>query len=132
MHARDTLWVLPLLASFACAGPDPDLTESDEPVNTTFSSTGQYFRFHSSLSSKCLDISGVSQADNASLIQWTCSTGNGGFNQQFYFRRLTGNYQLSAKHSAKCLRVSGASGSGGTAVVQSPCARSGSGLTGSQ
>lgn len=60
-------------------------------------------------SGKCLDVSGVSTADGAPVIQWTCHTG---LNQQFTLRKVTypGNdshdYQLVARHSGKCVDVS--------------------------
>ena len=73
---------------------------------------------------KCLDINGVSTADGAAVIQWTCHSGT---NQQFTLRKVTyaGNdshdYQLVARHSGKCVDVSGVSTAAGARVHQWTC-----------
>jgi hypothetical protein len=67
-------------------------------------------------SSKCIDISGASTAENAATIQWTC---HGGANQKFKLTPTdSGYYRLVAQHSGKVLRVSGGSTTNGTAVIQ--------------
>ncbi|WP_043628897.1 RICIN domain-containing protein [Nonomuraea candida] len=77
------------------------------------------------LSGKCLDVSGVSAADGAPLIQWSC--GNGAQNQQFTLRKVTypGNdphdYQLVARHSGKCVDVSAISTAPRAVVHQWTC-----------
>lgn len=67
-------------------------------------------------SSKCIDVSGNSTADNAAAIQWTC---HGGANQKFKFTPTSGGYyRVVAQHSSKVLRPSGGSTTNGAAIVQ--------------
>jgi hypothetical protein len=67
-------------------------------------------------SSKCIDVSGNSTADNAAAIQWTC---HGGANQKFKFTPTSsGYYRVVAQHSSKVLRPSGGSTTNGAAIVQ--------------
>jgi mannan endo-1,4-beta-mannosidase len=58
-------------------------------------------------SGKCLDVTGISQADHAALQQYRCW---GGANQQFRFEPTSdGFYRLVAQHSGKCVDVVGQS-----------------------
>lgn len=70
-------------------------------------------------SGKCLDVSGVSTADNAAVLLYGC---NGGTNQEWSVRTTaTGYVTLMARHSGKCLDVSGGSLNNNAPLVQSPC-----------
>jgi len=70
-------------------------------------------------SGKCLDVSGASTADGASVIQWTCS---GGTNQQWSVQDAGNGYvRLVARHSGKCLDVGGASTADRASVIQWTC-----------
>ena len=101
-----------------------------ETFGTGTTDVGTYYRVRSVGNNNCIDVSGVSQGNNAAVVNWACGAGE---NQQWYFRVVgNGSYQLSAKHSAKCLRVAGGSTGDGALLVQDPCARSGSGFLGSQ
>ncbi|NUT37582.1 MAG: beta-xylosidase [Hamadaea sp.] len=82
-------------------------------------------------SGKCLDVSGVSSADGAAVIQWTCNSGS--LNQQFTLRKVTyaGNdprdFQLVARHSGKCVDVSQISTAPGALIHQWVCNPAGQG-----
>lgn len=55
------------------------------------------------VSGKCLDIAGMSTADGARAIMWTC---NGQWNQQFILKPDiggNGNFRMVARHSGKSL-----------------------------
>ena len=67
---------------------------------------GGYFQIESLNSGKCLDVSGVSTADGASIIRYPCRSGT---NQRFAWVATDGHYQLRARHSGKCVNVVGAS-----------------------
>lgn len=67
-----------------------------------YTGSGEYEirALHSGL---CLDISGASLDDGASLIQWPC---NGQTNQRFRINATpSGTYEIRAVHSDKCLDV---------------------------
>ncbi|MFF5290286.1 family 43 glycosylhydrolase [Paractinoplanes globisporus] len=67
----------------------------------------------------CIDVYGVSTADNAQIIQWPC---NGQNNQRFQLRPVgTGTYNLAAVHSGKCIAPAGDSAAANTGLVQLPC-----------
>jgi len=69
-------------------------------------------------SGKCLDVSGVSMDDGATVIQWTC---NGGLNQRWTLQPAAdGYYNVVAGHSGKMLDVSGVSTDDGARVIQWP------------
>jgi len=70
-------------------------------------------------SNKNLDVSGVSQASGARVIQWS---GNGGANQRWKFipTEVAGVYTMVAAHSGKLLDVEGASRADGAPVIQWP------------
>ncbi|MFL6073149.1 MAG: RICIN domain-containing protein, partial [Mycobacteriales bacterium] len=64
----------------------------------------------------CVDVSGVSTADNAQVIQWSCNSQN---NQRYTLATVSAGaktFQLVAVHSGKCVTGSGA------VAVQSTCA----------
>ncbi|GAA1016880.1 hypothetical protein GCM10009556_060530 [Acrocarpospora pleiomorpha] len=69
-------------------------------------------------SGQCLDVLNFSTADNASLIQFTCT---GGTNQRFTLATQGSGFRLAAAHSGKCLGVVDASTSAGKAVQQQSC-----------
>jgi hypothetical protein len=80
-----------------------------EPVRNTITSVR---------SNQNVDVSGVSQADGAPVIQWP---GNGGANQQWRFEGVAPNtYRIVAVHSGKVLDVEGASTADGARVIQWP------------
>jgi Ricin-type beta-trefoil lectin domain-like len=73
--------------------------------------------------SKCVDITGVSQANGAYAQLYDC-LGAQQYNQQFYFYAVSGLfqvYQIVAVHSGKCLDVEGASQSAGARIQQYDC-----------
>lgn len=77
-----------------------------------------YYHLVSRNSGKCLDVSGVSTADGAQVIQWPCSTGT---NQQWQLVAAGTGYQLRARHSGKCAGVAGSSATDGALVQQQTC-----------
>jgi galactose oxidase len=117
----------------ACDGPNGPASNAVGSIQSpAFGSgstdDGAYYRLKSVSTGFCVDVSGKSESNGASILQWSCSTGE---NQRWYFRALTGgNYQLQAQHSAKCLRVSGGSTSSGAGFVQDNCARTGTATNG--
>jgi hypothetical protein len=67
-------------------------------------------------SRRALDVSGVSTANGAPLIQWDY---HGGQNQQFQADRLEdGYYRFVARHSGKVLDVAGVSTANGAQIIQ--------------
>ncbi len=70
-------------------------------------------------SNKYLDVSGVSQANGAQVIQWA---DNGGANQRWKFipTAAAGVYTIVAAHSGKLLDVAGVSTADGAPVIQWP------------
>ncbi len=67
----------------------------------------------------CLDVSGASITNGASVIQWGC---HGRANQQWALRSVGTNiFNLVNVNSAKCMDVSGASTSNGASVIQWGC-----------
>lgn len=71
-------------------------------------------------SSKCVDVSNVSQADGAPIHQWAC---NGAANQSWRFvDRGQGKFNVVSRHSGKCLDVAGNSTADGAVVQQWACA----------
>lgn len=69
-------------------------------------------------SGQALDVSGVSHAAGAPVIQWPS---NGGANQRWTFDRLDdGSYRIVAGHSGQVLDVAGVSTAAGAPVVQWP------------
>ena len=69
-------------------------------------------------SGQALDVSGVSHAAGAPVIQWPT---NGGANQQWTFEPLgEGTYRIAVAHSGQVLDVSGASQAAGAPVIQWP------------
>ncbi len=69
-------------------------------------------------SGDCLDISGNSTANGASLVIWPCKT-SGNANQEFEFTPVSGGYgELTNQNSDKSLAVLHASTSDGAQVIQ--------------
>ncbi|GAB3168892.1 hypothetical protein GCM10027059_32620 [Myceligenerans halotolerans] len=70
-------------------------------------------------SGKCLDVSGFSTADGATVQQWTCHDGD---NQRWQVQEVSGGYaQITGVNSGKCLDVDGFSTADGAAVQQWTC-----------
>jgi PKD repeat protein len=70
-------------------------------------------------SNKLADVSGVSTADNAAVVQWAPTGGN---NQKWQAVDAgSGAVYLKAVHSGKCLQASGGSTADGAAMVQVTC-----------
>lgn len=77
-----------------------------------------HYRISVRHSGKCMDVSDVSQANGAALLQYPCG---GGLNQQFRLQADGQYYRLIARHSRKCVEVSSSSTADGAAVQQSNC-----------
>jgi glucose/arabinose dehydrogenase len=72
---------------------------------------------------RCVDVTGRSQASGADIIQWSC---NGQTNQLFRFAHLgAGIYEIRAVHSNLCMGVQGNSSTSGADVVQLTCSSAG-------
>jgi hypothetical protein len=72
-------------------------------------------------SGKCMDVSGPSTANGATIYQWTCHSG---FNQQWRFQQdwfSDGYFLMVARHSNKCADVAGVSTANGARVHQWTC-----------
>jgi hypothetical protein len=77
---------------------------------------GGFFRMRNELSGLCLDVSGVSVADGAAVIQFACGTGQ---NQQWSFTDLAGGAdRMTARHSGKVFDVTGQATTDGTLLEQ--------------
>ncbi|NQX67245.1 discoidin domain-containing protein [Paenibacillus alba] len=64
-----------------------------------------------------MDVNGVSNADGASIIQWSAGTG---LNQQWAFKQTEpGYYKIISKSSSKVLAVENASTEDGAGIIQS-------------
>ena len=82
-------------------------------------STSGFDTLVASHSQKCLDVSGGSLDDGASIIQWQC---HGGANQQWRLEVAGDGYsRVVSRHSGKCLDVSGVSTEDGARIIQWPC-----------
>jgi hypothetical protein len=83
---------------------------------------GKRYQLVAAHSSKCLDVSGVSQADSARLQQYTC-LGAAQTNQLWTLERIGGSdyYAVKAVHSGKCADVEGYNVDNGTFVSQYSC-----------
>lgn len=80
---------------------------------------GRAYQLIAKHSGKCLDVSGVSTANGANIIQYDC---HGGPNQQWTLTDKGGGYYLAvAKHSGKCLDVAGVGTGNGTNIIQYDC-----------
>ncbi|MEU4240530.1 family 43 glycosylhydrolase [Actinoplanes sp. NPDC026619] len=81
---------------------------------TPVTGTTDTFTIATPAGTNCIDVSGVSTADNAQIIQWPC---NGQSNQRFQLRASGTGFQLAAVHSGRCV----ATAASGTGLVQLPC-----------
>jgi hypothetical protein len=78
--------------------------------------TTQYYEITGKQSGKCLDVSGVSMADNAQIWLWTYGAGP---NQQWHFSSTTGGYyKIISKNSGKCLAAATTANTNGVNIVQ--------------
>jgi hypothetical protein len=67
----------------------------------------------------CLDVAGASQQSQALVQQFPC---NGGDNQRFSFRHVSGDFNMVvARHSGMCLDVRGSSTADLAPIQQFPC-----------
>lgn len=109
------------LAMVVGCGGEPLADEATEPSlgsasQQLVSRTYQVIAVHSN---KCMDVSGASQVNGASIIQWDC---HGGDNQLFFpIPREDGTFSFIAWHSGKCLDVRGASTADGAPLIQYEC-----------
>lgn len=77
---------------------------------------GGFFRLRNEQTGQCIDVSGVSLADGAAILQFTCGTGT---NQQWSFTDVaSGAERVTARHSGKVLDVTGQGITDGTLVEQ--------------
>ncbi len=88
------------------------------PIGTSGGGTGTTSRLQFRHSGKCADVSGVSTADGARVLQWSCHTNA---NQRWQQRVSGGTITLVAQHSGKCLDVANASTANGAAIQQYTC-----------
>src|SRR5262245_48402768 len=89
--------VLIFSGAAGCEGPEIEAVESPT-FGAGNTDVGTYYRLRSVSSNLCIDVDGKSQNDGATVLQFTCGTGE---NQRWYFRALgANNYQVSAEHSA--------------------------------
>ncbi|MGY1496852.1 RICIN domain-containing protein [Streptomyces sp. QTS52] len=80
---------------------------------------GPYYNLVARHSTKCLDVSDNSAADNAIVLQWDCNTG---LNQQWRLQDAGDGYvRVLAQHSGKCLDVANNSTANGAFVNQYRC-----------
>jgi hypothetical protein len=78
-----------------------------------------YYTFVSKNSGKCLDVSGYSTANAASIQQWGCT---GADNQRWTLVAMgDGSYEVIGKQSGKCLDVAGQSLANAANVQQYTC-----------
>ncbi|MEO6088454.1 MAG: RICIN domain-containing protein [Umezawaea sp.] len=90
---------------------------------TPVAGTADTYTIGTSTSGSCVDITGASSADNATVIQYGCHTNN---NQRFRLQPVTVNgvsntFNLVGVGSGKCVAPSGDSSAVGTGLVQLPC-----------
>jgi hypothetical protein len=78
---------------------------------------GNYYRFVSALSGKCLDVQSISPDDGVLVQQFSC---NGGPNQDWIIADAgpPGTVRLVARHSGKVLDVKDSKTADGTPVIQ--------------
>ena len=70
-------------------------------------------------SGKCMDVSSASMADNANILQYTCSKD---YNQKWRFKELApGEWQIKALHSSRCMDVASGSSDNGANLLQYAC-----------
>jgi hypothetical protein len=106
------------LAQSACTG-----AAAQRFTFTSVEGTTDQYTIATNVSGVCVDVNGASTADNATIIRWTCNTGN---NQRFRLTPVTisgtdRTVNVQAVHSGKCVVPAGGSSSGGTGLVQLPC-----------
>jgi len=75
-------------------------------------------------SGKCMNVSGASQSNGASVIQWMCSNRSGD-NDSWRVVPVDGGYWLKVAHSNKCLTIENDSNLDGVSAIQSKCINSG-------
>ncbi|HUG26629.1 ricin-type beta-trefoil lectin domain protein, partial [Piscinibacter sp.] len=96
--------------------PAADVTALVEYVRS-LDATSALLRIRSNHSNLCVNVSGVSQASGATVIQWPCGSAG---NEQLTVNNIDGTLQFVFKHSGQCLAQSDATATGGP-VVQLPC-----------
>jgi len=101
------------IQQFACNGSQGQQFQF-QPTNQGFVRVNDRLN-----AAESLDVTGVSQADNAGIQLWAYSNGN---NQQWRtVNEYNGYFRIVSKLSSKCLAVPNGSGSDGVQLVQLPC-----------
>ena len=103
-------WIVVLatiVSSASCIPGSASAQMTNTPANITAAFSG-----------KCFEVSDMSTADGALIVQNSCT---GAENQQWTLRPYLDAYQLIAKHSGKCLAVQDASKSDGAKAIQLSC-----------
>jgi GH43 family beta-xylosidase len=109
-------------------------TSALQLTQATCSAAGQQFTFTPTSATSdvytittgaglCIDVSGNSTADNATVIQYACHSGN---NQRYRLQPVTISgatftFNLVATHSNKCIVPAGSSTADNVGLVQLPC-----------
>ncbi|MFJ8802883.1 RICIN domain-containing protein [Streptomyces sp. NPDC102487] len=87
MRSRSKAWRVLTVLGLAAAAMGP-LTAAQGAQSSSIESGGLY-EIRSQASGKCLDVKDASEADGASIVQWTC---NGGTNQRFVLFQEANGY----------------------------------------
>lgn len=82
---------------------------------------GGYVEVINRATGSCLDVSGGSAANGASVLQWRC---HGGVNQQWTVRTIDETVSLVNRSSGKCLDIPSGSTTSGTRLIQWTCSGS--------
>lgn len=83
--------------------PQPPAPPASNP-GSTIPAPGTWVNIVAKHSGKCMDVSGVSTAPAAAILQWDC---HGGANQSFQIVPVNGGFKIIAKHSGLGLDVNG-------------------------
>jgi glucose/arabinose dehydrogenase len=111
-------WLHGGTASQTLNTPENDITYTAVYIESTSGITAGIYKLASVLSSKFMDIEGVSMANGAKVLQWSSNSGN---NQKFRIEPVSGGfYKITAVHSSKAIEVPGASTTPGVQLVQNP------------
>ena len=88
-------------------------------LSTASGQTPGFTLLIASHSGGCVDVSGESLNDGASIVQWQCHNGD---NQQWRLEVVADGYsRIVSRHSGKCLDVSGNSLDDGASIIQWQC-----------
>jgi hypothetical protein len=107
----------PTNTTLAMDGFDEIVVDTDTGVVTGVPAS--YVNLVARHSGRCADVNGASTANNAELLQWTCSSGH---NQQVTMRTASDGYvNLVMRHSGRCLDVANVSTADNAQVIQWAC-----------